>query len=91
MYLIATLMSLADEIMPSTSKEVIDVYGDESEHLAEMNRQGCLKCENCEHFQDKIDKIITMLHEIQADSNQRQDRSKQTRERIRYKDRHVNR
>ena len=64
-------MSLMDEIMPSTSKKVIDVYGDESEHLAERNRQGCsiAKCENCEHFQDKIDKIITMLDEIQADSN----------------------
>ena len=53
--------------MPSTSKELIDVYGDESEHVVEMNLQGCSKCENCEHFQDKVDKIMTMLNEIQAE------------------------
>ena len=35
--------------------------------VAEMNGQRCSKCENCEHFQMKIDKIMTMLNEIQAE------------------------
>lgn len=66
-YLLARLMRLVEETTPNTSTEVIDVYEDESEHVAEMNRQSCSKCENCEHCQDKIDNIMTILNEMQAE------------------------
>ena len=68
-YLLATLTRFVDENTSNTRKEITDVYGDESEHVAGINHQSCSKCENCEHFQVEIDNIMTLLNEIRAEQS----------------------
>ena len=68
-YLLATLTRLVDENTSNRRKEITDVYGDESEHVAGINHQSCSKCENCEHFQQEIDNIMTLLNKIRAEQS----------------------